>query len=372
MSRESYFDYEIERERRRELYNARITANTKLYLTRYMSQYEDLKRNRYENIIPKELNRLKADLNNIESDLERGNAEAARSLSMAVGGYIYELKALASAVSQQKYEQQQLELKREREQAKKVKSEAMENYYRVVGCIEDPIVVSLARTKLAEVRASMQQGKIQSQNISAVINKIVEEFAPQAEEWKRKTIKDKQQEILAEQIKSHLEQVASKKLEDAEKQQEFIKKIQSLYASVSKGDVDKGRIQGKLAEIENEHTEEIVTEDIRKETVKAIVSQLKKQGFSIKAPVLKDGYVLINASMPAGNHVGCKISLDGKLRYRFDNYEGMTCLKDIEKFNVDLAEVYSVKLSDERVLWGNPDRIQKDAQDNIVTNRRSL
>lgn len=39
----------------------------------------------------------------------------------------------------------------------------------------------------------------------------------------------------------------------------------------------------------------------------------------------------------------------------------MTCLKDIEKFNVDLEQVYSVKLSDERVLWQNPDRLSMDA-----------
>lgn len=35
---------------------------------------------------------------------------------------------------------------------------------------------------------------------------------------------------------------------------------------------------------------------------------------------------------------------------KFDNYEGMTCLKDIEKFNVDLEQIYSVKLSDELSL----------------------
>ena len=39
----------------------------------------------------------------------------------------------------------------------------------------------------------------------------------------------------------------------------------------------------------------------------------------------------------------------------------MTCLKDIEKFNVDLEKVYSIKLSDERVLWENPDKLSMDA-----------
>ena len=39
----------------------------------------------------------------------------------------------------------------------------------------------------------------------------------------------------------------------------------------------------------------------------------------------------------------------------------MTCLKEIEKFNVALDEIYSIKLSDERILWQNPDRLSMDA-----------
>ncbi len=42
-------------------------------------------------------------------------------------------------------------------------------------------------------------------------------------------------------------------------------------------------------------------------------------------------------------------------------------MKDIEKFNVDLENIYSVKLSDERVLWQNPDKLLMDA-DSIPNN----
>ena len=71
-------------------------------------------------------------------------------------------------------------------------------------------------------------------------------------------------------------------------------------------------------------------------------------------------YVRIVAKKPSGKRVQCRLDLHGKLIYRFDEYEGMTCLKDIEQFNVELEQVYSVKLSDERVLWENPDRLSKD------------
>ena len=64
---------------------------------------------------------------------------------------------------------------------------------------------------------------------------------------------------------------------------------------------------------------------------------------------------------PSGKRVICKIDLHGKLMYQFDQYEGSTCLKDIERFNVDLQQIYSIRLSDERVLWQNPDRLDMDA-----------
>ena len=46
----------------------------------------------------------------------------------------------------------------------------------------------------------------------------------------------------------------------------------------------------------------------------------------------------------------------------------MTCLKDIQKFNVDLENIYSVKLSNERVLWSNPDEIGKDGDKLLTSN----
>ena len=76
--------------------------------------------------------------------------------------------------------------------------------------------------------------------------------------------------------------------------------------------------------------------------------------------------------MPSGKRAVCNLTNKGKIIYKFDNYEGMTCLKDIQKFNVDLENIYSVKLSNERVLWSNPDEIGKDAINNpdSVTNKR--
>ena len=107
------------------------------------------------------------------------------------------------------------------------------------------------------------------------------------------------------------------------------------------------------------------TSEALKQEIAEEVKQLKKQEFTVEKPQLvqTDGknYVKIVAKQPSGKRAICNVDLCGKIAYKFDNYEGMTCLKDIEKFNVDLEKVYSIKLSDERVLWENPDKLSMDA-----------
>ena len=48
--------------------------------------------------------------------------------------------------------------------------------------------------------------------------------------------------------------------------------------------------------------------------------------------------------------------------YKFDHYEGMQCKDDIDKVLPLLRDIYGVDLSEERVLWQNPERISKSAK----------
>ena len=118
----------------------------------------------------------------------------------------------------------------------------------------------------------------------------------------------------------------------------------------------------------------LISEETRRETVKAIIKQLRTQEFTVEKPQVVQtddkNYVKIVAKQPSGKRAICNVDLHGKIAYKFDNYEGMTCLKEIEKFNIDLQQVYSVKLSDERILWSNPDKLDKDATSTPRTDRR--
>lgn len=161
------------------------------------------------------------------------------------------------------------------------------------------------------------------------------------------------------------ERLKSEKIENQEKTQEFLNKISKLKAGLEIGAVDADTVEKQVVSLESEVDELLISEETRRETVMAIIKQLKKQEFTVEKPQLvqTDGknFVKIVAKQPSGKRAVCNVDLHGKIAYKFDNYAGMTCLKDIEKFNVDLEKVYSVKLSDERVLWQNPDRLSMDA-----------
>ena len=169
---------------------------------------------------------------------------------------------------------------------------------------------------------------------------------------------------MAQAINEAESRLKSEKIENQEKTQEFLNKINKLRSALESGAIDSNTIEKKVVELENEVDETLISEETRREIVISIIKQLQKQEFTVEKPQLvqTDGknYVKIVAKQPSGKRAICNVDLRGKIAYKFDNYAGMTCLKDIEKFNVDLEKVYSIKLSDERVLWKNPDKLSMD------------
>ena len=67
------------------------------------------------------------------------------------------------------------------------------------------------------------------------------------------------------------------------------------------------------------------------------------------------------AQRASGERAEGHIDAHGNMQYRFDHYPHMACMKDIQKFHVDLSKAYGIKFSDERVIWRNPDRRYADA-----------
>ena len=116
----------------------------------------------------------------------------------------------------------------------------------------------------------------------------------------------------------------------------------------------------------DQQEKETLSEERRRTEVRAVWETLGRLGFVVEQPVrLVEGdqdVVIVRARRPRGEQAEVKVTATGALEYCFDQYEGRACVKDIDSFMQLLDQVYGIALSDKRVLWQNPDRIQKGAR----------
>lgn len=365
MSSSYEYSYQLEAERRRQIYLNRIAATTEEFYRRYEQQYREMLSRGLAAYIPSEMSRLESDLARIR-ELLVSDPESARDISFEVGSYIRTMSSLATEAREEFDRSERMRvaaLCTEREQQQ---SELMNEYFKVLQKIKNPIVVNYSIPEMQQLRKDIESRKLSSstefKKISAT---IILEAEKKASEWKENTEKKHRKKGVAQAINEAENRLKSEKIENQEKTQEFLNKINKLRSALESGTIDSDTVEKKVIELENEVDETLISEETRREIVISIIKQLKKQEFSVEKPQLvqTDGknYVKIVAKQPSGKRAICNVDLCGKIAYKFDNYAGMTCLKDIEKFNVDLEKVYSIKLSDERVLWENPDKLSTDA-----------
>ena len=388
MSRSAEYDYYLEQKRQREIerqirrerqqaeYEARRRANeerirntTEQFYQRYLQQYEDMRSQDFENYIPQRMEQLRSDLNQIRS-LLYSEPGAARDISFRVGDYIHSMFG-EGHTAEQEYRRREIEAEHQRQEAIRAErlrkqGEIRDAYYEIIAGIQEQSVVNFASKELSELQKQAVQ-KAQTVSVADFrqqAEQIIAEASVKAQQWEQKAKKKEQQQIISERLQTMQTQLEQKKIEDQEKAQTLLMQITALQETLRSDSKSESELEQKLEKIETEMDDTLISEDVRREAVKSVFLSLKKQGFQVQSPqLIKDqnqNYVRIVAKKPSGKRVQCRLDLHGKLIYRFDEYEGMTCLKDIEQFNVELEQVYSVKLSDERVLWENPDRLSKD------------
>lgn len=365
MSSSYEYSYQLEAERRRQIYLNRIAATTEEFYRRYEQQYREMLSHGLSAYIPSEMSRLESDLARIR-DLLVSDPESARDISFDVGSYIRTMSSLASVAREEFDRSERMRVAALRAEREQQQSELMNEYFKVLQTIKNPIVVNYSIPEMQQLRKDIESGKLSSSTeFKKISASIIFEAEKKASEWKKNTVKKHRQKDVAQAINEAESRLKSEKIENQEKTQEFLNKINKLRLALESGTIDLNTVEKKVVELENEVDETLISEETRRETVISIIKQLQKQEFTVEKPQLiqTDGknYVKIVAKQPSGKRAICNVDLRGKIAYKFDNYAGMTCLKDIEKFNVDLEKVYSIKLSDERVLWENPDKLSMDA-----------
>ena len=365
MSSSYEYSYALEAARRRQIYLNRIAATTEQFYNRYSQQYREMEKRGLAAYIPSEMGRLESDLSRIRS-LLASDPEEARDLSYEVGSYIRGMSSLASGAREQFERVERMRVEALRERKKQQQSSLMNEYFEILQSISNPIVASFTISEMQQIRSDIESGRLTSlDELRTKSSNVISSAENKAEEWKKGTIKKNRQQDAEKAIGEAEERLKTEKIENQEKTKEFLERISKLKEGLKTGTVEVDDVEKQVVSLENDVDETLVSEETRRETVTAIIKQLQKQEFTVEKPQLvkTDGknYVKIVAKQPSGKRAVCNVDLRGKIAYKFDNYEGMTCLKDIEKFNIDLEQIYSVKLSDERVLWQNPDRLTMDA-----------
>lgn len=374
MSRSYEYAYALEEKMRRKIYLNRVSSTTEQFYSRYMEQYNRMKRDGFAAYIPSEMARLSSDLGRIRKMLV-SDPEEARELSYAVGAYIKGMSSLVSAAKEQFDRSERIRVENLRIEREQYQNEMVQAYFEMLKNITDPIIVNYSVSGLQALKKEIDAGILTDKSeLESKVKVIIKNAEKKANEWKTEILRSSRRANAAEVINETEIRIKNETIEDKEKTQQFLERINQLRSRFSEGKVDAETVEKQINAIETEVDDTLISEETRRETVKAIIKQLRTQEFMVEKPKLvqTDGrnYVKIVAKQPSGKRAVCNVDLHGKIAYKFDNYEGMTCLKDIEKFNVDLRQVYSVKLSDERVLWSNPDKLDMDANSMPKTDRR--
>jgi len=110
---------------------------------------------------------------------------------------------------------------------------------------------------------------------------------------------------------------------------------------------------------------------IRNRVLSAIIKIIKEQGFIVKKENVEEcgDHAKISAVKPNGEQANFDVYLDGRFIYKFHEYEGLSCEKDIDNFEEKFESVYGVKLEEKKILWSNPDKLDKMAHQTINSQR---
>lgn len=371
MSRSVDYEWRLRREAKRREYLSRVSATTERHYSRYQSILDELVEQDLQQYLPSEFARLQGQLKRVKSSL-RSNPELARELSMELSAEIGTLPALARAAKREHItsEKQRLE---EYERKKKQTVSNLTNYLQSnISEINDPIERDFAFEELQRLQLSINESNLEPSEEDAlradlddklvVIRKLA---AAKAQQW----IADKQRSVVSESRETIEKVFREDLLQDSSANPSAIEAItgdlDTFLEGMNENKVSLKDIQSVISKITEDADAAVVDENCRRETVKALIESLNKAGFVVDTPRREIGdsdVVVIHAKKPAGHQAQFSVNIDGNLHYKFDHYEGMQCSKDIDEIMPMLQEIYGIDLSNERILWENPDRIDRTAR----------
>lgn len=351
--------YRLERERRQKIAEDRVRTTTVSFLERYQSELASIRAQGLIEYVQERYENCEALVSQIQAELQR-NPFTAREISKSLGNEVYSLRNTAQRikleVEEQQYHQHLREIEARVTAKKQRKTELSATWTRSLNNWPDKLSLNLMLKELRalEKEAFENDSNETPEGLLTKLQTIQNQGALKAEEHRKQLAQEVQHDTnrdLATSVKEVVTQTLPKEKSDA---------IANRLNQICSASNDVVEQMQEIEQISNDADKQIEEEAIRRETVKAIFNTLKNTGFSVQKPKIMvdesgESKVVVSASRPAGNRAQFEILLDGSCTYKFDNYKGQTCKKDINQVLPKLSEVYGVDLSDSRVVWSNPD-----------------
>lgn len=370
MSRADEYHYQIERRRRQELAQQRVRETTRHFLERYRSVLNDVASQGLEDVIPAEFRELSSELRRMEALLE-SDPFTARDMSLSLGGRFHSLPRLAREQRRSCHEAEQaaVEAFRKAQQAEaerhlQLKAELETAWREGLSGWSTPVALNAAFGELQKLREQLLGNALSNMTpsqISAALRDVQNRYEANAERQLQEVKNRVQREAVADVLalqRTQLEHEASK---GTGARAARLREALAHAAGLAPEEQTEA-----LSQLAQEQDDAAVDESQRREVVRAIYQSLQQAGFVVDGPehlVSQDqDEVLIRARRPAGAQADFRVNLSGHLSYKFHQYKGKTCEKDVAPVMATLQDAYGISLSDKRVIWVNPDEQDQDAR----------
>lgn len=137
--------------------------------------------------------------------------------------------------------------------------------------------------------------------------------------------------------------------------------IRNLQSSLVDERVTIQTLDESLASIREAADDRALQEGARRHVVGGLLRELRNAGFIVSEPKLESGEaaaVVIKAQRPSGAQAAFRVNLEG-MTYKFDHYQGQACLDEADTIMPRLQDIYGIELEEEKISWRNPDMIGK-------------
>ena len=130
---------------------------------------------------------------------------------------------------------------------------------------------------------------------------------------------------------------------------------------------DNVKVEEVIQKKNQELHDNAVDSAVRDRVLTSIIKIIKKQGFIVKKENVEElgDHAKISVIKPNGEQANFDVYMDGRFIYKFHEYEGLSCEKDIDNFKEKFESIYGVKLEKEEIIWSNPDKLIKMAHQTV-------